>query len=65
MSHVEEKESGELQRDDAECRAIAARAHYLAQDRADIRLAAKEISRFVFKPESEILEGHQQNGIEL
>ncbi len=34
------------------CRTIAARANYLAQDRLDMHCAAKEISRFMSKPES-------------
>ncbi len=33
-------------------RAIAARANYLARDRPDIQLAAKEVSRFMSKPEA-------------
>ncbi len=34
-------------------RAIAARANYLARDRADVLFAAKEFSRFMSKPEAE------------
>ncbi len=39
--------------DERRYRAIAARANYLAQERVDIQLAAKEISRFISKPEPE------------
>jgi hypothetical protein len=53
---VNEREEGgeELGEFDASrYRAIAARANYLAQDRADVHLAAKEISRFTSNPEPE------------
>ena len=45
------EEAGEV--DERKYRAIAARANYLAQDRVDIQFAAKEISRFLSKPEPE------------
>ncbi len=34
------------------CRAIAARANYLAQNRPDIQFAAKEVSRLMSKPQA-------------
>ena len=43
---VQEKEQGAY-------RAAAARGNYLAQDRVDVQFAAKEISRFMPKPEKE------------
>ncbi len=46
---------GEVKGDRGESRyrAVAAREHYLPQDRMDVQFAAKEISRFMFKPEEQ------------
>ena len=40
-------------------RAVAARGNYLGQDRMDMQFAAKEISRFMSKPEEKCKENSQ------
>jgi hypothetical protein len=46
---VRDEQGGEV--DEKMYRAMAARANYSAQDRVDIQFAAKEVSRFMSKPE--------------
>ncbi len=38
-------------------RAVAARGNCIGQDRIDMQFAAKEISRFVSKPEEQVWKG--------
>ncbi len=40
-------------RGESRCRAAAARGNYLGQDRMDMQFAAKEISRFMSRPEEQ------------
>ena len=44
----------EMRPEDAtRCRAIAARAMYLSQDRSDVQFASKELARRMAKPKNE------------